>query len=144
VQAPVGPEYASALTSELPLSHQMDFAAPADMGRRYGKVSGDINPIHLSALSAKLFGFRRAIAHGLWTNARALVALLPPTPLAQAEMTVEFKTPLYLPARASLWTTGEVRSALPGHVFPGNALFEVRNAAGDKPHLRGQIGYRTV
>ena len=45
---------------------------PADLGRRYAAVSGDHNPIHLSALSAKAFGFPRAIAHGMWTAARAL------------------------------------------------------------------------
>src|SRR5690606_6733433 len=41
-------------------------------GRAYGAVSGDRNPIHLSALSAKAFGFPRAIAHGMYTAARAL------------------------------------------------------------------------
>jgi acyl dehydratase len=58
--------------------------APADIGRRYGLVSGDMNPIHLSAPSAKLFGFRQAIAHGLWTKARALAAMLPRQPLGAA------------------------------------------------------------
>lgn len=41
---------------------------PADLGRRYARVSGDANPIHTSALGARLFGFRRAIAHGMWTR----------------------------------------------------------------------------
>ena len=43
----------------------------ADTGRRYGAVSGDVNPIHLSALSAKAFGFPSAIAHGMYTASRA-------------------------------------------------------------------------
>ncbi len=43
---------------------------PADTGRRYAAVSGDVNPIHLSALSAKAFGFPRAIAHGMYTASR--------------------------------------------------------------------------
>ena len=30
-----------------------------------------MNPIHLSALSAKAFGFPRAIAHGMYTASRA-------------------------------------------------------------------------
>ena len=46
-----------------------------DIGRRYGAVSGDRNPIHLYPLTARLFGFRRAIAHGMWTKARCLAAL---------------------------------------------------------------------
>lgn len=131
VENPTGPAYSSELATEPPLSHQADISAPADIGRRYGRVSGDLNPIHLSALSAKLFGFRRAIAHGLWTKARALAALMPRAAVAQAGVAVEFKTPLYLPARVSLWTA---------HTAAG-ARFEVRNAGGDKPHLRGQLSY---
>ena len=48
---------------------------PGDLGRRYAAVSGDHNPIHLHALTAKPFGFPRAIAHGMWTKARCLAAL---------------------------------------------------------------------
>lgn len=57
-----------------------DFAPPAptgrwalgaDTGRRYAAVSGDVNPIHLSAVSAKAFGFPKAIAHGMYTASRA-------------------------------------------------------------------------
>ena len=83
VKHPVGKPYASALTADVDLSCQATFSAPADIGRRYGLVSGDMNPIHLSAPSAKLFGFRQAIAHGLWTKARALAAMLPNQPLEQ-------------------------------------------------------------
>jgi acyl dehydratase len=136
VKSPVGAQYTSALVSDLPLSHQADFSAPADIGRRYGMVSGDINPIHVSAPSAKLFGFKQAIAHGLWTNARALAAMLPRQPLEKAVVTVEFKTPLYLPGRASVWSTRQGTGTL-----AQNALFEVRNAKGDKPHLRCQLDY---
>lgn len=46
----------------------------ADTGRRYAQVSGDRNPIHLGSVPAKLFGFKRAIAHGMYTAARALTA----------------------------------------------------------------------
>jgi acyl dehydratase len=131
VTQPIGEAYAGSLVSELPLSRQADLSVPGNIGRRYGRVSGDMNPIHLSTLSARLFGFRRAIAHGLWTKARALAALLPAAPVGQAAVAVEFKTPLLLPARASLWTT---RSA-------GRAWFEVRDSSGQRPHLRGELSY---
>ena len=137
IHQPSGPAYVSALPPIPPLSLQTSFKADAGIGRRYGRVSGDLNPIHLSALSAKLFGFRRAIAHGMWTQARALAALLPRRPLAQAEAQVEFKTPLYLPARPTLWSSRAVQGAQ-----PHNAVFEVRNAHGDKPHLRASLSYR--
>jgi hypothetical protein len=35
--------------------------ADSDIGRRYAKVCGDYNPIHLSAVSARLFGFPRPL-----------------------------------------------------------------------------------
>lgn len=43
----------------------------AGIGRRYAEVSGDANPIHLSGPTARLFGFRSAIAHGMYTASRA-------------------------------------------------------------------------
>ena len=50
-----------------------------DLGRRYGSVSGDLNPIHMHPLTARLFGFQSAIAHGMWTKARCLAALAGPS-----------------------------------------------------------------
>jgi hypothetical protein len=62
--------------------------------------------------------------------------MLPRQPIEKAEVVVEFKTPLYLPGRASLWSTRQVTGKQ-----PHNAIFEVRNAKGDKPHLRAQLAY---
>ena len=126
-----GKPYASAITDDAPLSRQADFNAASDLGRRYGAISGDRNPIHLTAMSAKMFGFRRAIAHGMWTKARALSSLLPAQQLEQASVAVDFKTPLFLPSRASLWSARK----------SDGALFEVRDAKGQRPHLRGQLQY---
>ena len=110
-----------------PIGH---WDVPADTGRRYADVSGDWNPIHVSNIGAKLFGFAHPIAHGMWTKARALAALLPAAPLTQGEVVAEFKTPLSLPGAATLWQGNE---AAPGRAF------EVRNATGDKPYLRGML-----
>ena len=71
---------------------------PADIGRRYGAVSGDRNPIHLHPVSAKLFGFPRAIAHGMWTKARCLAALEGRLP-ESVTVDVRFKKPLLIPGR---------------------------------------------
>ncbi len=73
--------------------------APANLGRRYARVSKDFNPIHLSAVSAKLFGFKRAIAHGMWSLAR-LAATAPQT--GPMHLDGQFKRPVLLPARAVL------------------------------------------
>lgn len=76
--------------------------APRDIGRQYARVSGDYNPIHLSALSARLFGFPTAIAHGLWLKARTLAALSSHLPTANVEIAVQFKKPVRLPSEVSL------------------------------------------
>lgn len=72
------------------------WAVPADMGRRYAAVSGDRNPIHLTAATAKAFGFPRAIAHGMWTKAAALAGLgTLPRPCT---IDVAFRRPVLLPS----------------------------------------------
>lgn len=101
---------------------------PADLGRRFARVSGDFNPIHTSVIGARLFGFRRAIAHGMWTLGRALAAQQPPGGLDRAQAHCDFKLPIFLPGQVALWNappSGPRRE------------FEVRNLAGDKPHMRG-------
>lgn len=40
--------------------------------RQYAMLSKDYNPIHLSPLFAKMFGFKHAIAHGMYTLSRIL------------------------------------------------------------------------
>jgi acyl dehydratase len=73
----------------------------ADTGRRYARVSGDVNPIHLHPLTARAFGFPRAIAHGMWTAARALSALQGRLPAALT-YDVTFGKPLLLPSTVQL------------------------------------------
>ncbi|CAM3547543.1 MaoC/PaaZ C-terminal domain-containing protein [Occultella aeris] len=73
----------------------------ASTGRRYADVSGDRNPIHLSGLSAKLFGFKRAIAHGMYTASRALATVGPARPDAFV-WDVEFLKPVLLPGQVAI------------------------------------------
>jgi acyl dehydratase len=99
---------------------------PGDIGRRYAEVSGDRNPIHLHPLTAKAFGFPKAIAHGMWTKARCLAALerdLPPAYMVD----VRFKLPVLLPAKIGFVTRDDGRE------------FELFDARGGKPHLEGTI-----
>ena len=88
--------------ASLPLIEVARWAAPADIGRQYAKVSGDYNPIHLSGLSARLFGFPTAIAHGLWNKARTLAALDDHLAEANIEIDVTFKKPVRLPSEVTL------------------------------------------
>ncbi|NER60908.1 acyl dehydratase [Pseudomonas sp. MAFF212428] len=86
----------------LPLSELTRWYADSDIGRRYAKVCGDYNPIHLSAATAKLFGFPQAIAHGMWSKAMALAAVRGHLPLSGYEVEVAFHKPVRLPSEVVL------------------------------------------
>jgi hypothetical protein len=101
---------------------------PAHIGRRYGAVSGDRNPIHLHNLTAKAFGFPSAIAHGMWLKARTLATL--EGRLADAfTVDVAFKLPVLLPSAVS------VAAAQQNEGW----TLDVRNAKSGKPHLAGTV-----
>jgi len=72
-----------------------------EVGRAYAKISGDINPIHTSALGAKALGFPRAIAHGMYTASRALAEVGPRRGEAYV-WTVNFAAPVLLPGTVNL------------------------------------------
>jgi acyl dehydratase len=72
-------------------------------GRRYAAVSGDVNPIHLHALTAKALGFDRAIAHGMYTYAHTLAAFGAKVPEAGSSR-VWFRKPVRLPSTVRLAT----------------------------------------
>jgi acyl dehydratase len=101
---------------------------PDDAGRRYAKVSGDVNPIHLSGLTAKAFGFKRAIAHGMWVKARVLGALAGRLPDALS-IDVGFRKPLFLPSTVTLSTAQA----------DGGWDVAVRNATSGTEHVVGVI-----
>jgi acyl dehydratase len=101
---------------------------PGDLGRRYASVSGDLNPIHIHPLTAKLFGFRTAIAHGMWTKARCLAALDPRLP-DRFTVKVAFKKPILLPATVEFLELDN----------PAGIRFAVRGAGKGTPHLDGAV-----
>jgi acyl dehydratase len=99
-----------------------------DLGRRYAGVSGDRNPIHMHSLTAKPLGFPGAIAHGMWTKARALAQLGSKLP-DSFKADVRFRKPVLLPTRV------EFASAEEGEEI----LFTVRDAKKGTPHLDGRV-----
>jgi hypothetical protein len=113
------PGAAGAPRDEPALPPVEEWKLPGDLGRRYGAASGDRNPIHLTAVTARLFGFPRAIAHGMWTAARCAAAVGVPD---AGRVTVRFKAPVLLP--------GVVTYAAAG------SRFELRG--GDRLHLTGE------
>jgi hypothetical protein len=104
---------------------------PGDLGRRYGAVSGDLNPIHVHPLSARLFGFPSAIAHGMWTKARCLAALESRLPEAFT-VEVAFKKPILLPGKVEFCEADR-----PGEAF--DVQFGVRDPRKGRSHLDGLV-----
>lgn len=104
-----------------------DFEVPRAVGRRYGWISGDLNPIHLGDRGARLFGFDRAVAHGMWSMARTLAALGPQCAAPPVRVHLDFKFPLFMPTIAHLehWPRD------------GRRVFVLRDAGTERPHLAG-------
>ncbi|CAL9302208.1 MaoC/PaaZ C-terminal domain-containing protein [Streptomyces olindensis] len=104
-----------------PLPSVAEWRLGGDVGRHYAAASGDRNPIHLHPLTARLFGFPRAIAHGMWTAARCLAAHGTPD---SCHVRAEFRAPVLLP--------GTVTYAAE------HARFELRGR-NDRLHVAGEV-----
>jgi len=81
-------------------------------GRSYAAVSGDWNPIHLHALTAKPLGFPTAIAHGMYFYARVVASLGSRLPDAGLTSRVWFRKPVRLPSTVRLRTAFEPNRTL--------------------------------
>jgi acyl dehydratase len=98
--------------------HAMTVAA--NVGRVYALASGDFNPIHLHPATARVFGMRSAIAHGMWSVARLLAAF-------GAEHSARVEANFYKPLR--LPSTVEMRRA------PGSQELWCVSAGGEHTHV---------
>jgi acyl dehydratase len=105
-----------------PLPVRAEWRLGGDVGRRYGAASGDRNPIHLHPLTARLFGFPRAVAHGMWTVARCLAEQ---GPQDAVRLRADFKAPVLLP--------GTVTYAADGPAF------ELHGTDTGRLHLTGDL-----
>lgn len=141
-----GASHGSGRPTFVPPSPTARWHLDAATGRRYAAVSGDQNPIHLSALTAKAFGFPRAIAHGMYTASRAL-AQVGPSRGEAFDWTVEFASPVLLPGTVDVAvsprphepesSTGEA----PRTQAPGSAGYDVVgwDARRTRLHLTGTV-----
>lgn len=77
-----------------------EWVVPVGMGRRYARISGDYNPIHVSSVLAKLFKFPRAIVHGMWSA--AVCAAKVPLPEGSIRYDIAFKGPVFLGSGVTL------------------------------------------
>ncbi|MBJ7348199.1 MAG: hypothetical protein JHC87_06480, partial [Thermoleophilaceae bacterium] len=121
-----GGEKAASPADELPAISE--WRLPGDLGRQFAAVSGDRNPIHLYNITAKAFGFPRAIAHGMWTKSRCVAALDGRLP-DKHTVAVRFQRPILLPAKVNFAADSKSDSV----------AFAVRDARKGTPHLVGSV-----
>lgn len=110
--------------SEFKLNNEWNISE--NTGRRYAMTSGDFNLIHIHAVTAKAFGFKKAIAHGMWSKAKALANLSLPDAY---EADVWFKLPMYLPSKVEFLTAQAAN----------DTDFLIRSSKNQKPHVTGHI-----
>ncbi len=112
-----------------PFDRSVIWRVAEDMGRRYAGVAGDYNPIHMWAITSKLFGFKRAIVHGMWSLARALAEVDNDVPDPPVRVYVRFRKPVFLPSSVLFCSRSVGEST----------EFEVRSPDASKCHLSGAI-----
>lgn len=107
---------------------------PGDIGRRYAAVSGDYNPIHLSSVSARALGFKRAIAHGMYLSARA-VAAADVRSWDSMTQSVEFGSPVLIPGRVAFAAGPSARSGAES----SDIDYVAWNAKSGRRHFTGSV-----
>ncbi len=112
------------------------FFVPSGTGRKYAAVSGDYNPHHLYTVFAKLFGFKRAIVHGMWSLGRVMAGLDDAVDShAPARMNAFFKLPVFMPATLALGADF-TRQQETGQL---QADFQLLDEQDGRPHLIGNF-----
>lgn len=112
-------------------SAERDWQVPENIGRRYAAAAGDYNPIHLSPITARLFGFPRHIATGMWLKAHAAAELAPELSSKAYRLSVTFRKPVFLPSRPRLCYTRA----------DDGLDFALVDQTGDVQHLLGSVSY---
>lgn len=95
------------------------------LGRRYAKLSGDYNPIHIHRWLSRWFGFSHPIIHGMYSVARIQADIEKNFQQPVSSMDVLFKRPLDLP------------NAAVSHIQAESGRLMVSNAEGSKAFLEG-------
>ena len=98
------------------------FEVPRHIGKRFGWITRDLNPIHISGLTAKMFGFKRDLCHGMWALGRSLTYIPDIDYARPVRNDVAFKGPLYIGRDVTIVTEPEH----PGH-------FELYSAGNERP-----------
>jgi methyltransferase (TIGR00027 family) len=91
-----------------PLSARVTFPLEPDTGVRFGRVSGDMNPVHTNRLAARMFGYPRPFVQGLYTASMVLKTLTGRTTKSLSGFSIIFCNPAFLEQTMTLaWSDAE-------------------------------------
>ncbi len=118
-------------------AHSEQWRLPRGLSRRFAIATGDLNPIHLTGLTARLFGFDGAIVHGAWIEMRLAGTHVETCHLPNVEFRCEFKQPIALPATLAFrqW---------PSRTRADTFELRLLNKAANKPHAIASIGPKEI
>jgi acyl dehydratase len=103
---------------------------PENLGRRYSAIAGDRNPIHQHALLARVFGFKQAIMHGMWTLARSLAEVESAAQKPARRVISHFLAPVSIPGQIVI-ESGALEAGSPANEA-GAAHFGIHLSQGDR------------
>ncbi len=118
------------LNLDFAVAHTEEWDIPSNYGRKYARVSGDINPIHTIPLFAKMMGFKTSILHGWYSASRAVKRAEELHATTYQHIEVTFKAPVYLPSKQILSLGAGNGGAVP---------FMLKDAKTDQLALAGEL-----
>ena len=75
---------------------------PKNIGKKFARITGDYNPIHVSRFMAPFFGLKRDVAHAMWVCADAIARLPKLNEHAPRRVDLAFKGPLFLDSTSTI------------------------------------------
>ncbi len=84
--------------------NRIEHYIPAGIGKKYAKISSDFNPIHMSEILAKLFGYHKTVAHAFWAAGSGTGLLSEISYNAPIRVDMTFKGPLFTDSKSHIDT----------------------------------------
>lgn len=108
-----------------------DSQIPKKIGKKYAKICSDYNPIHISKFAAKLFGFKRDIAHAMWATSLSIGKLNLNTSTGPIRIDLGFKGPLFIERKCTVKRSEKKNVTRFDFFIEGN----------EKPCITGRVSY---
>ena len=103
-----------------------DWVLEPNVGRLYAKISGDYNPIHLWPWSAKVLGFGKPIAHGMFLVSKTQATLEQSMGARLTQLTAIFMKPAPLPGSVRLECTSNAYRLMSGAVMCAKGTYSAQ------------------